>query len=137
MSLPLRPLDLGSFQCIEMAVFDTSTLSGGSTYNLLNGASSYQYFTGNGFEADIKILKYYNGGTTGINLSYRQVVSSGTLVNVREDYIPAGATLIIDLQANHADNSAYGSGNLSGRAGQLIWGNGTAGTGNLYISGYR
>lgn len=137
MSLPFRPLDLSSFQCIEMAVFNTATLTGGTTYNLLNGASSYQYFTGNGFENDIKVLKIYNGGTNGITLSFRQIVSAGTVVNVREDYLPSLGTMIIDLQTNHSDISSYGAGTLCGAAGQLIWGNGTAGTGNIYISGYR
>jgi hypothetical protein len=45
-------------------------------------------------------------------------------------------TLIIDCQANHADNSAYGSGTLNGAQRQILYGKGTAGTGSVYIMGY-
>ena len=106
------------FQCIPRAVFDTSTLGG--TYAALNGT---------GFGDDIKILKIYNEGTDGIDISY-----DGT---TDHDYFPAGATVIIDFQANHADTASFGSGMLRGRKGQVIYGKGTAGTGNLYIIGYR
>lgn len=110
--------DLASFQCIPRAVFNTATLTG--TYSALNGT---------GFGDDIKILKIYNAGTQGIDISYDGVTD--------HDFYPAGATLIIDLQTNHSDNSAYGAGTLNGRKRQIIWGKGTAGTGNLYIVGYR
>lgn len=119
--------DLSSFRCIEMAVFDTATLTG--TFAILNGPTSYVVFTGTGFEDDIKLLKFYNDGTTGIILSYDGVK--------RHDYLPSKGTLILDIQANHADNSAYSSGTLYGRKGQIVYGTGTAGVGNLYISGYR
>lgn len=119
--------DLPSFQCIEMAIYDTSGLSG--SFAPLNGSSSYTIFTGNGFQDDIKIMKIYNASNVGITISYDGVTN--------HDYWPAGATLIIDLQTNHSDNSAYGSGVLNGRKGQIIWGLGSTGTGNLYIAGYR
>ena len=130
-------MDLSSFQCVEMAVFDSSTFSGGATYDIMNDSSSYQYFTGDGFPDDIKILKIYNGSTVGVTVSFRQIVDSGSVVNERNDYWPVGATIIIDLQSNHADFSSYGSGTLNGRKGQLIWGNAAAGSGNIYISGFR
>jgi|SRR5580698_3007267 hypothetical protein len=129
--------DLSSFQPIEMAVFSATGFSGGSAYNVLNGASSYQYYTGNGFQYDIKVLKMYNGTTVPIVLSYQQIVSGGAVVNVRNDYIPVGGTFVLDLQTNHADNASNGAGTLNGRQGQLIWGNAAAGTGNLYIIGFR
>lgn len=110
--------DFSSFQCIPMAVFNTATLAG--TYAALNTT---------GFADDIKILKIYNAGTLGVTISYDSVTD--------HDFWPAGATLIIDLQTNHADNSSYGAGTLNGRKGQIIFGKGTAGVGNLYISGYR
>lgn len=120
-------MELSSFECIEMAVFNTATLTG--SYQVLNG-SAQQTDTGSiGFENDIKILKFYNDGTTGITISYNGVK--------KMDFLPSKATLIVDLQANHADNSSYSSGEKVGRKGQLVWGLGTAGTGNLYISGYR
>lgn len=119
--------DLSSFQCIEMAVFNTASMSG--SFAALNGSASYAIFTGNGFQNDIKILKFYNDGSQAITISYDGVT--------QHDYLPSKATLIIDLQTNHADNSSYASGILNGRAGQIVYGKGTAGTGNVYISGYR
>lgn len=110
--------DLSSFQCITRAVFNTASLPG--SYGTLNGT---------GFSDDIKILKIYNGSTVGIDVSYDGVTD--------HDYFPAGSTLILDLQTNHSDNASNGSGTLNGRKGQIIFGKGTAGVGNLYIIGYR
>lgn len=110
-----------------MAVFNSASLTG--SFAPLNGSSSYLIFTGNGFQDDIKILKVYNGSTVGVTVSYDGVT--------RHDFWPAGATIIIDLQTNHADNSAYAAGTLNGRKGQIIFGSGSAGAGNIYISGYR
>ena len=111
-----------------MAVFDMTTLNG--SYQVLNGAAQQPTTSSVGFQYDIKILKIYNDGDTGIQISYDGVVP--------HDYLPSKGTMIIDLQANHADNSAYGSGTKNGRQGQLLYGLGSAATsGNLYISGYR
>jgi len=110
--------DLSSFQCIPRAVFNTASLT-----------ASYQTLNGSGFADDIKILKIYNDGTLGIDISYDGVTD--------HDFFPGGATIIIDLQTNHADNSAYGAGTLGGRKGQILFGKGTAGVGNLYIIGFR
>ena len=66
-------LDLASFQCIEMAIYDSSNFSGGTTWDLLNGPSSYQYFTGSGFQNDIKILELYNGSNVLIILSFTMI----------------------------------------------------------------
>jgi hypothetical protein len=110
--------ELSSFQCIPRAVFNTASLTG-----------SYASLNGSGFGDDIKILKIYNGGTLGIDISYDGITD--------HDFFPSGATIIIDLQTNHSDNSSYGSGTLNGRKGQIIFGKGTAGVGNLYIAGYR
>lgn len=110
--------EFNTFQCIPRAVFNTASLTG-----------SYQSLNGTGFGDDIKILKIYNAGTVGIDISYDGVAD--------HEYFPSGATIIIDLQTNHADSSSYGAGTLIGRKGQIIFGKGTAGTGNLYIVGYR
>jgi hypothetical protein len=83
--------DFTYFQCIPRAVFNTATLTG-----------SYAALNSSGFADDIKILKIYNAGTLGIDISYDGVTD--------HDFYPSGATIIIDLQTNHADNSAYGSG---------------------------
>jgi hypothetical protein len=111
--------DFSFFTCIPMAVFNTASLTG--TYQSLNSS---------GFLYDIKILKIYNGGTTGITISYDNGVTD-------HDFFPAGSTQILDLQTNHSDNSSNGAGTLNGRARQILMGKGTAGTGNLYIIGYR
>lgn len=122
-------MELDAFECIEMAVFDSNSLSG--TYQVMNGATQ-QADTGSvGFQKDIKLLKMYNDGTTGVTISYDGLV--------KHDYLPSKGTMILDLQSNHADNSAYGSGTKYGRKGQLVWGKGSAGGAglNIYISGYR
>lgn len=105
------------FSCIPLVVFNTATLTG-----------SFQSMNGTGFPDTIKMLKYYNGSNVGVTISYDGVTA--------HDYFPAGSTFILDLQANHADNSTDASGILNGRIGQKIYGTGT-GVGNFYISGYR
>jgi len=122
-------MNLDTFQCIEMSIFDASTLSG--SFQVMNGASQQSGTSSVGFQNDIKILKIYNDGTTGVIISYDGVINN--------DYLPSKGTMIIDLQTNHADNSSYSSGTLNGRKGQLVWGKGTASSAghNIYISGYR
>ncbi len=110
-------METNYFRCIPMKVFDTATLSG--TYQSLNTT---------GFARDIKILKIYNAGTLGVTVSYDSVTD--------HDFFPAGATILMDLQANHDCDSAYSSGKKTGRQGQIIYGKGSAGIGNLYIIGF-
>lgn len=110
--------ELSSFQYIPAASFDLSTLTG-----------SFQSLNGTGFSDDIKILKIYNGSTVGVDISFDGVN--------KHDFWPSGATLIIDLQANHADNSAYGSGTLYGRKGQIIYGRTSSTSTQLQITGIR
>ena len=111
--------DLSSFTAITAVSFDLTTLTG--TFQPLNGS---------GFSDDIKILKIFNPSTTiGVDISYDGVN--------KHDYWPPGATLIIDFQANHADNSAYGSGTLNGRKGQIIYGRTSTTSTQLQIAGYR
>lgn len=121
--------ELDSFSCIEMAIFDASTLTG--SFQVMNGAAQ-QTGTGSvGFQDQIKILKFYNDGSTGVIISYDGVIN--------DDFIPSKGTLIIDLQANHADNASDGAGTKIGRKGQLVFGKGTASSAglNIYISGYK
>lgn len=111
--------DITSFQCIAATSFDLSTLTG-----------SFQPLNGSGFSDDIKILKIFNPSTTtGVDISFDGVT--------KHDYWPPGATLIIDLQTNHADNSAYGAGTLYGRKGQIIWGRTSTTSTQLQMAGYR
>ncbi len=119
---------LDTMQCIEMAVFDATTLTG--TYQAMNTATQ-QADTGSvGFQYDIKVLKIYNDGSTGVTISYNGVV--------KHDYLPSKGTMIIDLQTNHRDNGSSGSGQLVGRQGQIVYGKGSASSAglNIYISGY-
>jgi len=121
--------ELSSFECVEMAVFDATTLT--SSYQVMNGAAQ-QADTGSiGFEDDVKILKIYNDGSTGVTISYDGVKKA--------DYLPSKGTMIIDLQTNHANIGVGGQGTKIGRKGQLVWGKGTASSAglNVYISGYR
>lgn len=101
-----------------MAVFNTATLTG--TYQALNTT---------GFGEDIKMLKIYNAGTQAVTVSYDGVTD--------HDYYPPSSTFVFDIQTNHANTSSFGSGTLYGRKGQIIYGKGTAGVGNLYIIGFR
>lgn len=105
-------------QAITMAVFDTASLTG-----------SYAALNGTGFSDDIKILKVINLGTLGVTVSW-----SGTR---DEDYFPAGGVFILDMQANHTSDSPSSGGTWRGKKGQILYGKGTAGVGNLYIIGYR
>jgi len=111
--------ELSSFQAIDAVSFDLTTLTG--TFQPLNGT---------GFSDDIKILKIFNPSTTvGVDISFDGVT--------KHDYWPPGASLIIDLQTNHADNSAYGAGTLYGRKGQIIWGRTSSTSAQLQIAGFR
>jgi len=110
--------DLNSFQCITAASFDLAGLTG--TFQPLNGT---------GFSDDIKILKIFNGGATSVDISYDGVT--------KHDFWPAGSAMIFDFQTNHSDHSAYGSGTLNGRKGQIIYGRTSTTATELQISGYR
>jgi len=111
-------VSLASFQAIPNASFDLTTLTG-----------SFQPLNGTGFSDDIKMLVIYNGGSVGVDISYDGVT--------KHDFWPAGGTLVFDFQANHSDNSSYGSGILNGRKGQIIWGRTSTTSTYLQISGYR
>ena len=54
---------------------------------------------------------------------------------IDEDFFPAGGTEIRDLQANHQNTANTAAGTFNGAKGQVIYGKGSAGTGNLYIIG--
>jgi|SRR6185437_11365210 hypothetical protein len=110
--------DLSSFQAIIKAEFNLGTLTG--TFQPLNTT---------GFSDDIKILKIFNGSMVGVEISYDGINP--------HDFWPSGATIIIDFQANHSDNSAYGAGTLNGRKNQVIWGRTATNPTYLQMVGYR
>jgi len=111
---------------VEMAVFDSADMT--SSFQGMNLAANYVIYTGDGFQAPVKIIQVYNGSDEDVTVSLDGVTQNA--------FWPAGATLIVDVQTNHADNSAYGAGTLNGAQGQILYGKGTAGTGNIYIMGY-
>ena len=111
-------VELSSVQCIIRADFNTATLT-----------NSYQPLNGSGFSDDVKILEVYNGSAVGIDVSLDGVN--------KHLFWPAGATLIVDFQTNHSDNSSYGAGRLNGRKGQIIYGKTAESSTLLFISGYR
>lgn len=111
-------VDLATVQAVPLVAFDPATLTG--LFAPVNAP---------GFPSDIKILKMFNGGTVGVDISLDGV----TL----HDYWPAGATLIIDFQTNHSDSSSYGAGTLSLRQGQIIWARTGTNTAFVKISGFR
>jgi hypothetical protein len=114
--------ELYSVQCITRTKYNIAGLSG-----------SYQVINGTGFSDDIKIFKIYNGGTVDVDISYDGVTD--------HDIAPGVSTFILDCQANHADNSAYGAGTKYFRNGQLVYAKniegGPGGTGFIYLIGYR
>jgi hypothetical protein len=110
--------DLSSVQFIPRATFNPASLT--ASYQALNGA---------GFGDDIKILQIYNGGAVGIDISFDGVTDHA--------FFPSGATIIIDFQTNHADNSSNGAGTLYCRKGQIIYGKTSTTSAQLQIMGYR
>jgi hypothetical protein len=106
------------FQAITASQFNPASLSG-----------SFQPVFTNGFPDNIKIMEIYNGASVAMDVSYDGV-------NLHSVW-PAGATLIVDLQANHSGNPPYGSGTLNGRAGQNVWVRTSVNPTWLTIGGYR
>ena len=98
-----------------------------TTYNSASLTGSYATMNGTGTEQPIKLLKMYNASTVGITISYDG--------STDHDYIPATATLILDLQTN-ADGMGGHGGHWQIAKNQVIYGKGSAGTGLLYIIGY-
>lgn len=111
-------VELDSFQAITAMQFNPASLSG-----------TFQPMTASGFSDNIKIMTVYNGGAVAIDYSYDGVNLAGVW--------PAGATLVIDFQTNHADNPSYGAGTLNGRAGQIIWVRTSVNPTFLTVGGFR
>ncbi len=111
--------ELSSVQCVLKSVFNPASLTG-----------TYQAMNSTGFSDDIKIMKLYNGSTTvSIDISLDGVNN--------HDFIPPLGTLIVDFQAGHSDNSAYGAGTLNVRKGQILWGKTAETPTYLQMIGYR
>jgi len=63
-----------------------------NTFNCASLTGSYAVVSLGGFSVDLAIYKLYNGGSNDIDVSYNGVVD--------HDIIPAGGTLVLDVQAN-------------------------------------
>lgn len=92
------------------------------TFNSASLTASYQVVSAGGFAYDLAIYKLYNGSTVDIDISYNGVDDN--------DILPAGGTLIVDVQANKEDDRA------AWPAGRELFVKGSAGTGNIYETGY-
>lgn len=110
--------ELDSVQCIPNASFDLATLTG-----------AFQPLNGTGTADNIKQLVIFNGGAVGVDISYDGVN--------KHDFWPSGATLVLDFQANHAENPNSAGGTKYLRKGQIVWGRTSTTSTQLQISGYR
>jgi len=108
--------DTNALQAIEMTVYDTAGLT-----------ASLAALNGSGVPNRLKVLKMYNASDTDITLSLNG--------STDQDFIQSGGTFILDLQANN-DRASGGGGSWHVAKNQIIYGSGSAGTGNLYIIGY-
>ena len=114
----MTTLDQDYFQVIAAAQFNPATLTG-----------SFQPVFTAGFSDTVKVLEVYNGGSVAMDVSYDGV-------NLHAVW-PAGATLIIDFQANHRNNPPYGGGNLFGAVGQNVWVRTSVNPTWLTVGGFR
>ncbi len=110
--------ELSCVEAINNASFDLASLTG-----------SWQPLNGSGFSDDIKQMVVFNGSSVGVDISFDGVT--------KHDFWPAGATLVLDFQANHANVGVGGQGTKYGRKGQVIWGRTSTTSTFLQISGYR
>lgn len=108
---------------------NTFTLNGidGTTYTAY--VSGGTWLTYGGIQDNIKIMTVWNGAAVAMDYSFDGINQAGVW--------PSGATLVIDLQANHSDNPPYGSGTLNGRAGQNVWVRTSTNPTFLTIGGFR
>jgi hypothetical protein len=90
------------FQAIPAGQFNGASLSG-----------TFQPVFTTGFAHSIKVMTLYNGFTSAMDYSFDGTNLAGVL--------PPGGTMVIDIQANHRDNSESGAGTLYGKLGQNVW----------------
>lgn len=109
--------DFNSVQTIEMSTFDSTGLTG--TFAPLNGT---------GTSDDAKILRIINDSSESVIISYDGSTDA--------DILLTKTSQLYGFQEN-ASSTPENSGTLNVRKGQIIYGRGTPGTGNIYISGYR
>jgi hypothetical protein len=106
------------FQAIPASQFDPGTLS-----------SSFQPIFPAGFPDNIKIMHLFNGGAVAVDVSFDGVNLAFVWA--------AGSKMIVDLQANHKDNSESGAGTLYGNKGQNVWVRTSVNPTFLTVGGFR
>lgn len=119
----------GNSYVITVVDANNFTLNGVNSTGFTAYSSGGTWLCYGGFPDNIKIMQVYNGSAVAMDYSYDGVSQNGTF--------PAGATLIVDLQANHSDNPPYGSGTLNGNAGQNLWVRTAVNPTYLTVGGYR
>ncbi len=102
---------------IQLSTFDSASLT-----------RAYQPINGTGLSNDVKILRIINDSDQTITISYDSLNDS--------DVILAESSETFEFQAN-AQEVPEGAGIKYARKGQIIYAKGAAGTGNIYVGGYR
>lgn len=110
--------NIDTFSCVVMSEFNSASLT-----------SSFQLINSTGLTNSVKILVIANSSSNWVLISFDGANLS--------DMIPPNTRVAIDLQANHACNSAYSSGTLNGRKFQAVYAKGTASAGSIGVGGYR
>lgn len=105
------------FGAIARTKFDSASLTG-----------SYAALNGSGTTDTCRMIKMYNASNVDVDISY-----NGT---TDHDFLPVGGTMILDLQTN-SDKTSGGDGKYVMKKSQIIYGKGSAGTGYIYIIGYK
>jgi len=100
---------------IEMEAFDSAGLTGIGTFDALNP---------DGLDHSVFLLRIINDSDTDVLLSYDG--------NLDHDFLPAGETLQIDFQPS----TQIGSSIAAIRQGTVIYAEGVAGVGFIYVTGY-
>lgn len=98
---------------IELNEFDSSSMT-----------SSYQSIVGTGLEYPCIYIRIINASNKDITISYDG--------STDHDYVVAGTSLALPFQSN----SQPGAYVAQMKQGTIIYAKGTAGTGNIYVSGY-
>jgi hypothetical protein len=107
-----------AFNAVPMSTFNSAGLSG--TYAALNGT---------GLPHDCRQVEIYNGSTVAVIIALDPSVTAGHSI------VPAGGWKILDLQTNNDPNASQ-PGIWHMKKGQILWGKGSAGSGNIYVMGY-
>lgn len=102
-----------SVAAITLESLDTSTLSG-----------AYKPISAAGLPQACFLLRITNAATKALTISFDGVTD--------HEYIPSGTSITLEVQTNNQPNNRV----ALWAKNQVIYVNGTASTGNVYVSGY-